>query len=182
MPETKKTYVSRINQRGATVIEFAVVVLLLVTILFGILELSFIFLQRHFVANAAREGVRIGIRANNFNCFDNSDTSWYCQSNHANARTYRKTTIVQQLTNCAQNGYLCSLYENSMAGVVVDVPPPTIIDPTPPTIPERRKILTVTVTVPNFFPQLVSRIVPAYIHKKTFSYTATGDYENAAEP
>lgn len=168
------------NQRGATVIEFAVVVLLLVVILFGILELSFIFLQRHFVANAAREGLRIGIRANNFNCYDLADTSGGCQSVHNPERVYRCVTVKDRLTDCTANpkGYLCTLYEDDMAQVKVEFPEV----PEVTTTPIRRKVLRVTVTTPNFFPQLISRIVPAYIQRDTISYTATGDYEDAEEP
>ena len=64
--ETKRR---RSNENGATVVEFAVIVFLLLLIIFGILEFAFIFYQRHFIENAAREGVRIGIRADNYDCF-----------------------------------------------------------------------------------------------------------------
>ena len=67
--ETKRR---RSNENGATVVEFAVIVFLLLLIIFGILEFAFIFYQRHFIENAAREGVRIGIRADNYETFDDA--------------------------------------------------------------------------------------------------------------
>lgn len=55
------------DESGATSVEFAVVASLLLVILFGIIEYAMIFVQEHYVANAAREAVRIGVRANNYN-------------------------------------------------------------------------------------------------------------------
>jgi Flp pilus assembly protein TadG len=164
-----------LNQRGAVVIEFAVVVLLLLLILFGILEFSFTFLQRHFVANAAREGIRIGVRAQNYNCFDEFDTATSCKNAQdvANA-VYRKGTVVTQLTDCNTNpkGYLCTLYQSDMAQVVVS----TIENP------DETKTLNVTVTATNFFPPLISGLVPGYEYPVIITYSASGNYENAAEP
>lgn len=45
--------------RGAAVVEFAVLFLLLLIIVFGIIEFGFLWLQSHYVANAAREGARV---------------------------------------------------------------------------------------------------------------------------
>jgi Flp pilus assembly protein TadG len=166
------------NQRGAVVIEFAVVVLLLLLILFGILEFSFTFLQRHFVANAAREGIRIGVRAQNYNCFDEFDTATSCKKAQGIANdVYRKGTVVAQLTDCAADpkGYLCTLYQSDMAQVAVEVA--NSEDPV-----AKSKTLTVTVSTPNFFPSLVTSLVPGYEYPATLSYKASGNYENAAEP
>lgn len=174
MPELKRNTSTLNNQHGATVIEFAVVVFWLLLFVIGMLELSFYFLQRHYVANAAREGVRIGIRANNFNCFDIGDSSLSCQS--AAERVYRRGRIISKLTDCSTNpkGYLCALYENDMAQVIVNV---SQVAPAP----IYRKVLRVEVTTPNFFPQLLSRLAPTR-NRDTISYTATGDYEDAEEP
>lgn len=59
-------------QRGATVVEFAFIAGLVFLVIFGILEFGLIFLQEHYVANAAREAARIGVRANNYSCFNQS--------------------------------------------------------------------------------------------------------------
>ena len=166
------------NQRGAVAIEFAVVVLLLLLILFGILEFSFTFLQRHFVANAAREGIRIGVRAQNYNCFDESDTTPPCQKAQAiSNQVYRKGTVIAQLTDCTTNprGYLCTLYQDDMDQVTVEFSPQPIEDADP-------KNLTVTVTAPNFFPALISSLVPGYEYPATITYSASGNYENTDEP
>jgi len=161
-----------LNQHGAVVIEFAVVVLLLLLILFGIMEFSFTFLQRHFVANAAREGVRIGVRAQNYNCFDAAGTP--CTGTKLSDRG---VIVKNLLTDCKSNpkGYLCALYQSDMDLVKVEFSPLPIEDANP-------KNLTVIVTVPNFFPSLISGLVPGYQHPATFSYSASGNYENADEP
>lgn len=166
------------NQRGAVAIEFAVVVLLLLLILFAILEFSFTFLQRHFVANAAREGIRIGVRAQNYNCFDEYDSAPPCQKAQAvSNQVYRKGTVVGLLTDCTTNpkGYLCTLYQSDMDQVAVAVAASE--DSVAAT-----KTLTVTVTTPNFFPSLISGLVPGYQYPATLTYSASGNYENAEEP
>ena len=55
------------SQRGATVVEFALVSGVVFLIVFGILEFGLIFLQEHYVTNAAREAARVAVRANTFN-------------------------------------------------------------------------------------------------------------------
>jgi len=47
--------------RGAAVVEFAVVLPLLLTILFGIIEYGWVFMVRQTLQTAAREGCRIAI-------------------------------------------------------------------------------------------------------------------------
>jgi len=47
--------------RGAAVVEFAVVLPLLLTILFGIMEYGWVFMVRQTLQTAAREGTRIAI-------------------------------------------------------------------------------------------------------------------------
>ncbi len=47
--------------RGAAVVEFAVVLPLLLTILFGIIEYGWVFMVRQALQTAAREGTRIAI-------------------------------------------------------------------------------------------------------------------------
>lgn len=173
-PAVKKRFL--LGQSGATVVEFAVVVALLLVVLLGIMEFGFIFMQKHFVANAAREGVRIGVRANNYNCFDTADTSKSCTDAKPPERVYRKGTVASALTDCsaAPEGYLCSLYANRMGEVTVSV--------TKPDDPDEKKTLKVAVTAPNFFPQLISGFLPGGLNYLTIAYTASGDYEDPSEP
>ena len=49
------------RSRAAVVVEFAVVLPLLLTILFGILEYGWVFMVRLTLQNAAREGVRLSV-------------------------------------------------------------------------------------------------------------------------
>jgi len=48
-------------QRGAAVVEFAIVLPLLLLVLFGIIEFGFIMYDKHIITNASREGARYGI-------------------------------------------------------------------------------------------------------------------------
>jgi Flp pilus assembly protein TadG len=49
------------SQRGAAVVEFAFVLPLLLVILFGIIEFSFLLYDKAMLTNASREGARVGI-------------------------------------------------------------------------------------------------------------------------
>jgi len=50
-------------RRGVAVVEFAVVLPLLLTVLFGIIEYGWVFMVRQTLQTAAREGVRVGVLA-----------------------------------------------------------------------------------------------------------------------
>ena len=49
------------DQKGAAVVEFAVILPLLLVILFGIIEFGLIMYNKHIITNASREGARYGI-------------------------------------------------------------------------------------------------------------------------
>ena len=51
------------NQKGATAVEFAIVLSLLITLIFGIIEFGLCIFNRQVITNAAREGARYGIIA-----------------------------------------------------------------------------------------------------------------------
>ncbi len=51
---------SSTSQRGAAAVEFALVLPLLLTILFGTIEWGYYFFNREIVINSAREGARVG--------------------------------------------------------------------------------------------------------------------------
>lgn len=55
----------RLNDRGAVAAEFALLLPVLLTILFGVIEFGMIMYGREVVTNAAREGARFGIVATN---------------------------------------------------------------------------------------------------------------------
>lgn len=164
------------NEGGATAVEFAVIVAILFIILFGILEFGLIFMQEHFIANAAREGVRIGVRANNYNCLSTDDTTG-CP---AAGRVYRKTVVDQKVRD-----YLSSLYDSAdTTKVIVNIEStPT---PEPPATPTKKN-LSVQVTTPNFFPPIISSLatlIPGadFELPSTITYTAEGEYEDPSEP
>ena len=49
------------QRRGAAIVEFAVVLPLLLTLLFGIIDFGWVFLVRQTLTNAAREGARVAV-------------------------------------------------------------------------------------------------------------------------
>ena len=51
------------NQKGATLVEFAIVLSLLLALIFGIIEFGLFIFNRQVITNAAREGARYGIVA-----------------------------------------------------------------------------------------------------------------------
>jgi Flp pilus assembly protein TadG len=51
----------KIGERGAAVVEFAIVVPLLLILLFGIIEFAIILYDKAMLTNASREGARAGI-------------------------------------------------------------------------------------------------------------------------
>ena len=51
------------NQKGATAVECAIVLFLLLTLIFGITEFGLVMFNRQVITNAAREGARAGIVA-----------------------------------------------------------------------------------------------------------------------
>lgn len=56
---TQRTRKGHRRERAAAIVEFAVVLPLLLTILFGIIEYGWIFMVRQTLQNAAREGCRL---------------------------------------------------------------------------------------------------------------------------
>jgi Flp pilus assembly protein TadG len=52
----------RTSQKGAAVVEFALLSLLLLVFVFGIIEFGFLWVQSNYVANAAREGARVAAK------------------------------------------------------------------------------------------------------------------------
>lgn len=148
------------DERGATVVEFAFIAALLLVIVFGILEFAIIFMQRHLVENGAREGVRVGVRANNFTMFDGEPSGTECDL----PKCDRKLATEQ-----AVRDYLDIFYAEPEVEVTKSVDGAD------------QPVLSVTVTVDNFLPPLISGLVPGYTTPETFDYTATGFYENPAE-
>ena len=49
------------NQRGAALVEFAIVLPLLLVLVFGMIEFSIMFYDQAVITNASREGARTGI-------------------------------------------------------------------------------------------------------------------------
>lgn len=161
------------DQKGATAVEFAVIAAILFFILFGILEFGLIFMQEHYIANAAREGVRVGVRANNFDCFD-GDTEDECNVD-------RQDVVINTVRD-----YLGTFY--SPANILKPVAGPTGgVSRDPDDNIAENKTLSVTVEVNNFFPPIISSLATLFPGggfqlPSTISYTAEGEYEDPSEP
>jgi hypothetical protein len=66
--EAAKTTMIIKNHNGATAVEFAIILPILILIVFGIIEFSLVLFNKHIITNASREGARAGIvsRPNRF--------------------------------------------------------------------------------------------------------------------
>jgi Flp pilus assembly pilin Flp len=60
LKELKKDVLLK-NQKGATVVEFAIILPLLLLLIFGIIEFGLFLFNRHVITNAVREAARAGI-------------------------------------------------------------------------------------------------------------------------
>ena len=60
-----KTKMTIKNQKGAAVVEFAIVLSLMVVFIAGIIEFGILFYNKQVIVNASREGARAGIIAYN---------------------------------------------------------------------------------------------------------------------
>jgi Flp pilus assembly protein TadG len=49
------------SQKGAAMVEFALIMMLLLTLTFGLIEFGFVMYNQQVITNAAREGARYGI-------------------------------------------------------------------------------------------------------------------------
>ena len=49
------------RQEGASAVEFAIILPLLLILVFGIIEFSILFYDKAMITNASREGARVGI-------------------------------------------------------------------------------------------------------------------------
>jgi Flp pilus assembly protein TadG len=51
----------RKDQRGASVVEFAIILPLIVWLIFGVLEIGFVLYDKNMITQASREGARAGV-------------------------------------------------------------------------------------------------------------------------
>jgi hypothetical protein len=64
LKELKKDVLLK-NQKGATLVEFAIILPLLLLLIFGIIEFGLFLFNRHVITNAVREAARAGIVVRN---------------------------------------------------------------------------------------------------------------------
>ena len=149
------------GKEGATVVEFAVIVPVLFIILFGIIEYGIIFMQIHLVENAAREGVRRGVVADTYDCWDDT-----------NCEAPRYTAVVVKTQE-----YLAAFYPN-----LTDTPGnENVVTVEKDPASGNHKGLIVKVKVDNFMPKIISALLGDRFAHKNIRYTARGEYENSDE-
>jgi Flp pilus assembly protein TadG len=56
-----KTQNKKIGQKGAAAVEFAIILPLLLTLVFGIIDIGLLLYNKQVITNASREGARAGI-------------------------------------------------------------------------------------------------------------------------
>lgn len=138
------------KERGATTLEFAMIATLLLVFLFGIIEYTMIFVQEHYVANAAREAVRIGVRANNYNGYKGSVLP--------TASAYTTAGDRELVIKDSVAEYLNTFYDESASRVGTSV---LTEDRDGDLATETDRVLIVTVEVDNLFTNITPRLLRA---------------------
>lgn len=170
----------RNTEKGATVVEFAVIAALLLVVLFAIMEYALIFLQSHYVANAAREGARIGVRANTYDCIDGEPILDYDGSPCINDRGEVVRAEVHEYLNLLydeedvkdEDISVCYSTREAVTGLAQDV-----------------YMLRVTVAAPHLFTNIVPRLLSVQFlkgntnikHPDKFIHTASIELEDQKE-
>jgi hypothetical protein len=124
-------------------------------------------MQEHFVASAAREGVRIGVRANNFDCYngapDTLNPSASCTNDPTNSDAVkdRKLHVQNEIRS-----YLSTIYDSDYSNPDVQVNVYSeYLDPANTGNPS----LFITVQAPNIHPPILSALVQVLLHNSTNS-------------
>jgi hypothetical protein len=164
----------RDSQRGKTAVEFAFIAALVFAIVFGILEYGLVFMQGHYVANAAREGARIGVRANNYDCFNGVIADRF------NACTSDRYEVTRQKVY----DYLDIFYDpTDPEELSVDV-----VRPNTNPANDSEKVLQVSIRARNFAPGLVSGLLRSLPSSKAdinrleyISFSTSMAYEDPRE-
>ena len=60
-PSNRQRKITLNNQSGTTAVELSIVILLLLTLIFGIIEFSIFLYNKQVLTNASREGARAGV-------------------------------------------------------------------------------------------------------------------------
>lgn len=164
-------YWKREENKGATVVEFALIAPIMLLVLFGIIEYGIIFMQVHLVENAAREGVRRGVVADTYNCWQGSEIL-----NRPECVVDRYVVVVETVQNYLESFYP-DLTDNHVDSNFVEVTKETEV-----TENGSSKWLIVKVEVENFMPRIVSALLGDRFILQKITYTARGEYENPDEP
>jgi Flp pilus assembly protein TadG len=137
------------SQKGAALVEFAIVLPLLLILVFGIIDFSFLLYNKASITNASREGARTGI---------------VFRANDAGVKIPVTSTIVQDIIKQRIWNYLGQADASSPAKNLVsfDSPKSVSIDIQPGTIgtpPE--SVLTIRVTY-NYNFLVISRLLKLF--------------------
>lgn len=108
------------RERGAALVEFAILFLLLMTLLFGLIEFGFLWLESYYIGNAAREGARAAAKVTDTTLLESAATDA--------AKEYLKNFAFFE-EHLDDTGFLDVSVDTSKTLTVPDVdPPPAIIE------------------------------------------------------
>jgi Flp pilus assembly protein TadG len=88
------------SQKGAAAVEFAILSLLLLVFVFGIIEFGLLWVQSHYIANAAREGARVAAKLEDPDGDDEATVQTAIQ-NYLEGSVVYSTAFV---SNCCDSG------------------------------------------------------------------------------
>ena len=150
----------RHSERGVAVVEFSILAVIFLVIVFGLLEFSVMFFQKHYIAGAVREGVRTGVIANNYECFNGGCGSTVDRYEAVYARV---------------EDYLLAIFDSEDI-LAIDIERIPDAGETSESVE-----LKVEVRVNNFMPEMIAGLIPGYTRPDTFSSAASGLYEDPSE-
>jgi len=84
------------NERGGTLVEFALAITILLTLIFGIMDFSQAMYAYHFVSNAAREASRYAsLRGSTFTtaCASPPPLAYACEAAPADITAYVRSSL-----------------------------------------------------------------------------------------
>lgn len=106
----------RKNERGAAVVEFAILATLLIIFLFGIFEFGFLWISSFYVSNSAREGARVAAKIGGSEATDES-----ARNNMATdaVKKYLSENFIF-VEHIDDSGFVSTTYNTGSVSVTVD--------------------------------------------------------------
>ncbi len=104
------------NEKGAAVVEFAILASLLIVFLFGIFEFGFLWLSSFYISNSAREGARVAAKITGADSAN--ETARINASSAAVDRYLREHSMF--VDHIDEPGFVSTTYNTGTISVTVD--------------------------------------------------------------